>query len=365
MLIPLLFLSVMACDGKSEDTQQPESPGIEAPPKETQAVSVPQETNQTTSGRMAENEIWTGEILITGDVEIPAGVTLTIESGTVIRFTPERDDQHSPDEYSPSEPETLHTTIISIVLLGTLEARGTPEQPITFTSASDVPGDMDWQSIMLEDGGTAILDYVVIEHGYFGIQINSSNVEVTVTNSTFHEITTCCICTGRYPLGETIIIRGNHFNKCGREAVDTYPSHTFEVSHNIFSENYVGVVSLGSSVKILNNLFINNGRGVGVYAEGTPEIIGNEFTENNGAAIHITGASPMITNNNIYGNMFSIQIEEYGYDLTTENNWWGSTDVSIIEASIQDGKDQPSLMGIIDFEPYAMEKLALDVPKLE
>jgi parallel beta-helix repeat protein len=359
------MLSVMACDSVSEVTEKPELPDFEPDPMDTQAPSVSQVSNQTTSGRMMEDEIWQGEILITGDVEVPAGVTLTIEPGTVIRFTPERDDQHSPDEYSPSEPETLHTTIISIILFGTLEARGAPDQPITFTSDSDVPGDMDWQSIMFEEGGEAILEYVVIEHGYFGLQLNSPSAEVHVTNSTFRDITTCCICTGRYPLGETIIIRDNLFQKCGREAVDTYPSHTFEVSHNIFTENHVGVVSLGSSVKIMNNLFIQNGRGVGVYVGGTPEIIGNEFTENDGAAIHIADASPTISNNNIYGNIFSIQIEEFGNDLNAENNWWGSTDVRAIEASIQDGKDQPSLVGIIDFEPYATEKLNLDVPRLE
>jgi hypothetical protein len=41
---------------------------------------------------MTEDEIWRGEILLTGDVEIPQGVTLTIEPGTIIRFTAQRDD---------------------------------------------------------------------------------------------------------------------------------------------------------------------------------------------------------------------------------------------------------------------------------
>ena len=49
-------------------------------------------------------------------------------------------------------------------------------------------------------------------------------------------------------------------------------------------------------------------------------------------------------------------------DLT--RNWWGSTDVKTIEASIWDGTDDPAL-GSVDFEPYAMEPFDLDVPEYE
>jgi parallel beta-helix repeat protein len=363
ILIPALVLSLMACNGGDEGAQQPAPPDTDQAPIDTEAPSTAPGTKITTSGRMMSDEIWRGELMITGDVEIPPGVTLTIEPGTVIRFTAQQDDQHSPEEYSPDDPESLHTTMISIIVLGTIEARGTPDDPITFTSERDVPGEMDWQSILIE-GGTVILDNVVIEHSYFGLQLNTPSSKVTVRNSLFRNVTTCCICTGNHPFEEAIIISDNHFNGCGREAIDTYWPHTFEVSHNLFSENHVGVVSVGSSVKIKNNLFINNGRGVGVYEQGTPEIIENEFTENDGAAIHITNASPIITNNNIYGNFFSIQIEEFKIDVDAENNWWGSTEISEIEESIQDGKDEPSL-GFIDYEPFAIEPFVLDIPNYQ
>ncbi len=40
----------------------------------------------TTSGTLTQDETWTGEILITGDIVIPEGITLTVLPGTFIAF---------------------------------------------------------------------------------------------------------------------------------------------------------------------------------------------------------------------------------------------------------------------------------------
>lgn len=41
----------------------------------------------TTSGTLTQDEIWTGKVLITGDVVIPEGITLTVLPGTFITFS--------------------------------------------------------------------------------------------------------------------------------------------------------------------------------------------------------------------------------------------------------------------------------------
>ena len=41
----------------------------------------------TTSGQLTQDETWSGTVVITGDVIVPAWVTLTIEPGTLIVFT--------------------------------------------------------------------------------------------------------------------------------------------------------------------------------------------------------------------------------------------------------------------------------------
>ena len=42
----------------------------------------------TTAGRLKDDEVWQGEIELTGDVDVPEGVVLKIKPGARIRFTP-------------------------------------------------------------------------------------------------------------------------------------------------------------------------------------------------------------------------------------------------------------------------------------
>jgi len=52
----------------------------------------PKEGSITTSGVLFQDEVWSGEVHITGDVVIPEGRTLTVRAGTTITFTPNSSD---------------------------------------------------------------------------------------------------------------------------------------------------------------------------------------------------------------------------------------------------------------------------------
>jgi hypothetical protein len=93
----------------------------------------------------------------------------------------------------------------------------------------------------------------------------------------------------------------------------------------------------------------------------TPTIVGNEFTDTDGAAVFVTDASPLIAYNNLCTNGLNLQLEASTLGVTAENNWWGSADVDTIAASIWDGGDDPAL-GFVDFEPYATDPFDLEVP---
>ena len=320
-------------------------------------------TNRTTSGPVAEDETWRGQLLITGDVFVPPGVTVTIEPGTTVRFTAQSDDQHSKDAFDPEDESTWPATMISILVAGVLDAQGTGDRPILFTSDSGSPGELDWQSIMVEGSGTVRLDHVTIAHSFLGVQLNAPAHHLSVRRTTFRDITTCAICGhGAPPNDEPLLVSDNRFVRCGREAIDTYRGQRIVVRHNVFSENHVAIMSVGSSITVEGNLFIDNGRGIGVIEGGTPEILGNEFTRNLGAAIFVTDASPTVANNNLYDNVFNFQMEGGSQDAVATNNWWGSADPGAIADSILDGRDDPSL-GIVEFEPYAREPFDLEFPE--
>lgn len=111
----------------------------------------------THSGALAGNETWLGSALhqVTGDLTVPADVTLTVQPGAIVKFGWKR----------------------RLSVDGRLEARGTVAQPITFTSERDdsVGGDTngdgnatepaggDWGAIAI--GGEADLTHTRVLYG--------------------------------------------------------------------------------------------------------------------------------------------------------------------------------------------------------
>ncbi len=69
----------------------------------------------TASGTLAIDETWSGDILLTGDITIPEGITLTIDPGTRVLFPAGSDDTASGND----------TALTEILVSGSLVANGT------------------------------------------------------------------------------------------------------------------------------------------------------------------------------------------------------------------------------------------------
>jgi hypothetical protein len=97
-------------------------------------------------------------------LEIPAGITLTLEPGV-----------------SLMGPEN------GIVWLngGHLKSVGTPQAPVTFTAASGISG--DWDGISIIDDGSAYLEQSVVEKGLFNLGIGPTNGPVNLKQSRFSQ----------------------------------------------------------------------------------------------------------------------------------------------------------------------------------
>ena len=155
------------------------------------------------TGTIAADESWSGTVEVTGDVTIPDGVNLTIDPGTVVKFR----------------------TGKWIKGIGSVDAIGTAQNPIVFTSVLDdsvgedltptgdgVPAPGDWDSVYVYSGdwnlqhaevryagrnssqgslhidegtdttenGTSILRDVLVTHsGTTGVDIVSGDTELT------------------------------------------------------------------------------------------------------------------------------------------------------------------------------------------
>ncbi len=57
-----------------------------------QILSAKVEASITTSGVLFQEEVWSGQVHVTGDVVIPEGITLTVRAGTTITFMPNSSD---------------------------------------------------------------------------------------------------------------------------------------------------------------------------------------------------------------------------------------------------------------------------------
>lgn len=329
--------------------------------------------NLTTTGRLIDNETWRGEILISGDIEIPRGITLTVQPGTIIRFTAGQDDRSTggwedlaiPERvYFPDDPPAVPAKMIVISVKGTLDARGTAEQPILFTSDSPEPKLNDWQSISLEEGGTVKLDNAVVEYNYWGLQVNANRPQLTLVNSIFRHIATCGVCTGNHPIFTTVEISGNTFQDCQHEGVDTHAEQQLIVKNNLFLDNVVGVVANdGSTILVEGNTFRHNRTGISINNNANGPIVrGNVFEHQTFFAIWLWGDSTaVIMGNNFIGNAGTIGLGNSSLEVNAVDNWWDTTDESVIRYYIQDGLDQSGL-GLVEYLPFATSPFALDAP---
>jgi hypothetical protein len=80
------------------------------------------------------------------DFFVPPGITLTLEAGVILKSAPSSNNQ--PKEF---------------IIQGHLEALGTPEKPITFTSMDD-SGSGQWPGLIF-DGGTGHLRHATVRYG--------------------------------------------------------------------------------------------------------------------------------------------------------------------------------------------------------
>ena len=127
------------------------------------------------SGSFTEDTTWSGVIVISELLTIPEGVTLTIEPGTVVKFAGRSS---------------------GLNVKGTVDAPGTLEKPVVFTSwlddqvggntnsVSDLPGVGDWQGITFSgDSSAGNFEHTTIRYANRAINGTQRGASVTLDNA--------------------------------------------------------------------------------------------------------------------------------------------------------------------------------------
>ncbi|HEX8434529.1 right-handed parallel beta-helix repeat-containing protein, partial [Archangium sp.] len=179
-------------------------------------------------GQLDSDTTWTpagNPHTLTGDVVVPAGVTLTIQPGVVVIAAATDGASGGTDKYR-----------VELIVRGTLRVLGTGSKPVTFRAAS--AGDGNWQGVRVEAGTSSMLSSAIIRDARTGLEVSGAGTSVTVTASTL-----------------TDNLYGALVSHDGTLAVD----HTL-VSSNTWS----GIALADGNATILHNTFVYNPIGLDI-----------------------------------------------------------------------------------------------------
>ena len=221
------------------------------------AAKPPQDkTNgQTISGPIDRDTVWSGEILIAGNVYVPEGVTLTIEPGTIVRFKHYR---------GYKEPEKR----LGITVDGTIIAKGSPDQPIYFTSDADDPQNGDWRMIRVSNSDKSIFSYVVVEFGQQGLNFWSGKTKVQ--NSVVRWNNWEGIYFESYAQGE---VSNTHIYQNGYNGIAAEQYNHLVIDHCLIEENGTAGVHLDATDAVItSSIFLKNGAG-GVSVDNSATVV--------------------------------------------------------------------------------------------
>lgn len=269
------------------------------------------------SGVINEDEVWSGRIHVTGDIDVIEGATLTILPGTIVKVAL-TDDQHkgrdepvTGDIYFPKDPPFYEKEKITISILGTLNAIGTPDNMIVFTSESATPTTQDWGGLNIFHGR---LEYAIVEYAQYN---NIQHSDVVISNNIIRNSLGCCIGIGHSNQVSPQILNNDIYN-CGHEGID-YAGGSALIKGNYF---HLGDRRLQPEPE-------RGGLGIVVYKNTYPTIEDNVFEELTTAIFfHGTSKYPeergekvIVKNNRIENNEIAFGIDpDYLFEVVVKEN---------------------------------------------
>jgi len=309
---------------KKEIEQEEISSIVEEKEEEKKEEIIPKEegpkevSNTTRKGTIFEDETWGGTIHVTGDIDVMEGAILTILPGTIIKIALTDDQNKGSDEpitdiYFPKDPPFYEKQKITITIRGILNAVGTPDNKIIFTSVSENPTTYDWRGIDIFHGR---LEHAIVEYGQGNIQIQHSS-DVILANNIIRNSLTCCICIGHSNQVSPQILNNDVYN-CGHETID-YAGGSALIKGNYFHLENPEIQPDPSRC----------GGGIIVYKNTYPTIEDNVFEKLSNAITFLDnslheaeeGKKVIFRNNEIKNNQIGIRINPgYPEDVIAEEN---------------------------------------------
>jgi hypothetical protein len=285
-------------------------------------------------GVIDKDTVWSGDILIKGDVEVAENVTLIIMPGATVRFA--KIERFGPDKlYNDKEN---HFARAEIFVKGKMLAQGSKENKITFTSAESSPNPGDWSSLNFSNSTGNIVEHCVIMYGDTAVHCHSSHV--VITNNVFKH-------------------NGTAF---GCKNLKENPVQTImPIMYNLFAENGGALlIGGGASPAVFHNDITGN-EFFGLYVKkgGCSDVRFNSISKNGKGVILFGAKNLFLRDNNIADNTdYNLSmLEGQEQDLAFPHNWWGAADEKKIREKVMD-KGSDSELGAADLSNFYTSAVA-------
>lgn len=302
----------------------------------------------TVTGLLTRDTQWSGAILVTGDLIVPPGVTLTILPGTRVLFAHHRG------------PGTGLEAGCLDIRGGRLLARGLATAPVWFTSDAPEPRPGDWRYLQLRDGcphAESEVSCAIVEFARLGILVWSAAPRITDV------FVRQCTWEGLYaeshasPTFARVISRDNGYNGIAleqfnrvtiRDAVlagnGTHGLHcdrsraTIERSRIEHNRGHGLSVDNGSLLRVHACDVVDNAvHGVGLDA-GHPRAVvtGSLVARNGSAGINCREHGSLVARGNRVESNRPIQLHCHSPlgTLDVRGNWWGAADTPYLEREL-------------------------------
>jgi hypothetical protein len=215
------------------------------------------------SGGIYTNTTWTlanSPYLMTNNIVVFPGVTLTIEPGVEVRVK---------ENNLSGKPYYLETR-------GTINMLGTSAAPITFRADTAITTVGAWGGIMIKNsqGGNINYNYVNISNAIYTFEYDASLPNVIQLNECTFSYNVYAVKVGRDLIAENCTFIGND--------IAVYGWTNFTLNNCLFDDNQAALSIYASSLSINNCEFRNNDLGIKLNSgslNGT--LVKNTLFENN------------------------------------------------------------------------------------
>ena len=238
-----------------------------------QPVLAKDEDNTTTSGVLTYNETWSGKVHVTGDIVVPKGITLVIEPGTIITFTPNSSD----NDVRLPVLDKLGVNKCNLIVKGNLRIEGEKDNKVVMGELiHDVNGQttISWDGVIFEGTNvSSVINYTEIRYAHIAVTLTDSSTP-RITNSTIANndvgIVTFDLSAPRIDSNK---IHGNRL-----WAIICYDYSFPMISHNTIKGSEVGIGCEDSSSPIIQyNRFSDNSVDILTQDSSNPARVGNIF----------------------------------------------------------------------------------------